>query len=78
MGVQTLILEGNFISVRIYFEKGLLDYIEVSAIKEVKKIREMIKLNAFLTRAISTNRLHDLLITEHEYQKPEDETEVFT
>jgi len=75
MGVQTLILKGNFINVRIYFDRGLLDYVEVLAVKEVKKIRETIKLNAFPARSIGTNRLHDLLIIEHKYI--EDGTEVF-
>jgi len=75
MGVQTLVLKGNFINVRIYFDKGLLDYIEVSAVKEVKKIRETIKLNTFPARSIGTNRLHDLLIIEHKYI--EDGKEVF-
>jgi len=32
-----LILEGKGINVRIYFDKGLLDYIEISTVKEIKR-----------------------------------------
>ena len=76
MGVQTLIIEGDCIKVRIYFEKGLLDYIELSAFKEIKKIRETVRLSAFPARSIITDRLHDSLIIEHKYI--EDGKEVFT
>ena len=75
MSVQTLTLKGNQISVRIYFDKGLSDYIEISSVKEVKKIRETLKINAFPAKSIGTNRLHDQLIIEHKYI--EDGTEVF-
>jgi len=75
MSIQTLILEGDCIKVRIYFEKGLLGHIELSAFKEVKKVREAVRLSAFPAKSIITNRLHDLLIIEHKYI--EDGKEVF-
>jgi len=79
MSTQTLTLKGKGINVRIYFDKGLLDYIEISTAKEIKKMRETIKLSTLPARTLDTNRLHNLIIIEHGYQKLENETytEVF-
>ena len=78
MGVQTLTMRGKGISVRIYFDEGLLHSIEISVVKEVKKVKETIKFDAFPAKTLDMKRVYDLLIIEHEYRKPEDETEVFT
>ena len=79
MTVQTLAIKGKGINVRIYFDKGLLDYIEISTAKEIKKMRETIKISTLPGRTLDTNRLHNLIIIEHGYQKLENETytEVF-
>jgi len=80
MATEILVLEGKGIEVKIYFDKGLLEDIEIRVIKEGKKMRERIILELYQASTLDKSEVYDSLAIEHRYQEIEDEKykETFT
>jgi len=77
MSTQWLILEGKGVKVKIFFDNGLLDYIEIVNIKEMRKMKETITVKIFRGNTLDMKRKYDLIWIENVYQKLDERAKTY-